>query len=68
MNTTKYAIMTASKPIFTTLLFTSVPLYLQNITPIFASITAIIGTVYIFFKCWNEITTWRKNRNNNQTN
>lgn len=54
--------MTSAKPVFTTLLFTSVPLYLQNMTPIFAFFTAIIGTVYIFFKCWNEITTWRKNR------
>ena len=63
-NLYKQVAMSEVKPIFTTLLFTSVPLYLQNITPIFAGLTAMIGTVYIFFKCWNEIHEWRKNRRN----
>ncbi len=60
----KQILMSANKPIIGTFLFTSIPFILQNITPIFASATAIIGTVYIFFKCWNEINKWKKERKN----
>lgn len=55
-------LMSGIKPFFTTLLFTSIPLYLESITPVFASLTAIIGTFYTFFKLWNEFNKWLKER------
>ena len=58
----KKVTMSGIKPFFTTLLFTSIPLYLESVTPIFASLTAIIGTFYTFFKGWNEFNKWLKER------
>ena len=55
-------LMTGIKPMLQTILFSSIPIVLQDITPVFAFFTAVIGTFYIFFKCWNEIILWRKNR------
>lgn len=57
----KDSIMSLTKGTFLTISSVSVPLFLQESTPIFAGITAIIGTVFIFFKCWNEIHLWRMN-------
>lgn len=54
------------KPTIQTILFTSIPLMLQNVTPIFAAFTAVLGTIYMFFKCSTQYYEWKERRIQNR--
>lgn len=46
-----------------TLLFTTVPLVLQDLTPLFAFISAFLGAMLMIFKSVREYKRWRKEKN-----
>ena len=60
--TFKKAIMDGIKPTIQTILLTSIPLMLQSATPILAFFTAILGTVYMFFKMHTQYYEWKTKR------
>ena len=61
----KIGLMHSIKPVLQTILFTSIPLIFQNMTPVFAFFTAVMGTVYMFFKLHNEYIIWKRRKKDN---
>ncbi len=51
-----------SKTAIQTLLFTSVPLVLQDLTPLFAFISAFLGAMVMISKTYREYKRWKQEK------